>query len=166
MYNGSRAIAPACCLALIAGCGGDKATKSAEKAPIAAPKAIDEKASLLGDGTDSACNATSYEPTGAIVADSGFRPDADGFSFENYGNDVEPQNMTPYEVEDIFGKEVCVRGEGTSCVLTPLAAKWMATQNDAMAGGHCMGFSVAALRMFSKAIKPQTYGARRTIDLP
>ncbi|MCW2997025.1 MAG: hypothetical protein JWN65_574 [Solirubrobacterales bacterium] len=165
MHNGVRAVFVACCLALLAGCGGDKAGDSAEKAPITAPKAIEEKASLLGDGAASAGNDESYEPTGAIVADSGFRPDVDGFSFENYGNDVEPQNMTPFEVEDIFGNQVCVRGTGEECQLSPLAAKWMEAQNASMAGGHCMGFSVTALRMFNKTVDPKDYGADRPIDI-
>ncbi|MCW3040057.1 MAG: hypothetical protein JWM31_1962, partial [Solirubrobacterales bacterium] len=86
--------------------------------------------------------------------------------FENYGNDVDPENMTPYEVEDIFGEGVCVRGTGTSCVLSPLAAKWMETQNEAMSGGHCMGFSVTALRMFTKAVKAKDYGASQPVALP
>jgi hypothetical protein len=157
--------------ALLAGCGtganapGYNAKQEAAAADIGGQQAVAKQESLLGDSA-SAGTDTSYEPTGDIVADSGFRPDHDGFGFENYGNDVQPENMTPYEVEDIFGPGVCVRGDGVDCELSPLAAKWMATQNEAMAGGHCMGFSVTALRMFEKSIKAKDYGASIPVKLP
>jgi hypothetical protein len=159
-----RVLLVALCLTVLAGCGGsDHAAKTT--AAVTAPAKITKQASLLGDAGESAGTSAGYAPTGDIVADDGFRPDVDGFGFENYGNDVDPENMTPYEVEDIFGEDVCLRGTGTDCELTPLAAKWMKTQNDAMDGGHCMGFSVAALRMFTDAISPKDYGAKRTVDL-
>ena len=156
------AVLLSCLLVLLAGCGGGS---SKEKGPVTVAQTVTTQQSLLGAG-DTAGDAESYAPTGDIVADSGFRPDVDGFSFENYGNDVEPENMTPYEVADIFGDGVCIRGTGTDCELTPLAAKWMQAQNDAMDGGHCMGFSVAALRFHGEAIDPADYGADRTVDLP
>ena len=68
-------------------------------------------ASLLG-GAPSAGSAQSYVPTGTIVADSGFRPGRDGFAFENYGNDAGPVNLTPANVEDLFGAQVCQTGTG------------------------------------------------------
>ena len=161
-------LAVVCSVALLAGISGcgDSGDDGKAKPPITTSTAIAQQESLLGDSAETAGEATSYEPTGDIVADVGFRPDVDGFSFENYGNDVGPENMTPYEVADIFGDGVCVRGSGVDCELTPLAAKWMKTQNDAMDGGHCMGFSVAALRMFSGAVDPADYGAKQTIGLP
>jgi hypothetical protein len=42
----------------------------------------------------------------------------------------------------------------------------MEQENAAMAGGHCMGFSVTALRFFSHNLTPQTFGARTTPALP
>ncbi|MCW2966568.1 MAG: hypothetical protein JWM71_340 [Solirubrobacteraceae bacterium] len=150
-------------MVLIGGCGGGGGSTS-KKAAIAPQAPVAKKVSLLG-ASGSAGNAASYAPTGDIVADSGFRPDVDGFGFENYGNDVQPENMTAYEVEDIFGPGVCVRGDGTTCELSPLAAKWMDDQNQAMDGGHCMGFSVTALRMFGGSLKPATFGAGTVPDL-
>lgn len=153
------------CAGLLAGCGSDGDSGSKAKAPITTSTVVKQEKSLLGDAA-SAGTAQSYEPTGDIVADDGFRPAVDGFSFENYGNDVGPENMTPYEVADIFGDGVCVRGTGVDCELTPLAAKWMDAQNEAMDGGHCMGFSVAALRMYDGAVDPADYGAKTTAALP
>lgn len=142
----------------IAGCGGggDK-SKGYE-----APKLGSQPGLVRGYGADAASAGSdkSYVPTGKIVADSNFRPWDDGFNFENYGNNVGPQNMTPAQVENLFGAQVCLTGTGKTCALVPAGKQWMDNENAAMAGGHCMGFSVTALRMFEKSLKPSTYGAK------
>ena len=102
---------------------------------------------------------SSYTPTGNIVADNGFRPWSDGFSFENYGNEGGPQNMTPANMSDLFGSQVCIAGSGDSCQLTPAAGQFMQTLNQNMSGGHCMGFSVTALRMYTHNLRPTAFGA-------
>jgi hypothetical protein len=104
-------------------------------------------------------------PEGELIADSGFRPERDGFAFENYGNDVEPENMTPAEVESLFGEQVCVSGTGAECQLIPPAQEWMENQNEAMAGGHCQGFSVLALRMYHELADPNEFGAAPAANL-
>jgi hypothetical protein len=149
---------------VIAGCGGGS-SKSASGTLKAPPGKVTRLAGLVS-GADSAGKAVSYVPTGRIVADSGFRPQVDGFDFENYGNDAGPLNMTPANVDDLFGDQVCEIGSGSSCVLTPSARHWMDQVNLSMADGHCMGFSVSALRFFSKNLSPGDFGARRTVDLP
>jgi len=108
----------------------------------------------------------SYVPTGELVADSGFRPEVNGFAFPNYGNEEGPQNLTPANVEALFGSQVCVSGTGVDCLLTPAGQKWMETQNEIMDGGHCMGFSVAALRMFAGTLDPQQFGGSVAHELP
>ncbi len=144
------------CAALAAGCGGGGGKKT-----ITAPPAPQRQASLLGDA-QSAGQAEGYQPTGEVVADDGFRPWVDGFGFENYGNDAGPQNMTASNVEDIFGTQVCEDGTGGStgyeCQLIPTAAKWMEVENERMAGGHCMGFSVTANQFFLGVRDPSDYG--------
>jgi hypothetical protein len=179
-----RALAPVLTTVLVfgvAGCGGSKPSGSSAatstssgfpasssttaKAPIEAPGKVNRIAGLLGDAT-SAGTGESYAPTGKIVADSGFRPDADGFAFENYGNDAHPVNLRPANVQDIFGSQVCAVGSGRSCQLIPAAKLWMDQANESMAGGHCMGFSVTALRFFAKQLRPDPFGASRTIALP
>ena len=53
------------------------------KDAISAPQQTERKATLLGSSA-SAGETESYEATGDIVADNGFRPWVDGFGFENY----------------------------------------------------------------------------------
>jgi hypothetical protein len=140
------------------GCGGDG---SATKSFTAPTTTVQRQASILG-GDASAGQAAAYEPTGEIVADDGFRPWVDGFGFENYGNDAGPENMTPSNVEDIFGTQVCEDGTGgntgAECQLIPTAAKWMEVENERMAGGHCMGFSVTANQFFLGVRDAKDYG--------
>ena len=78
---------------------------------------------------------------GTIVADSGFRPDPNGFSFQNYGNEEGYAGLDAAEVQRLFGPGVCVVGRGAHCVLTPLARIWMQAVNEGMADGHCYGFA-------------------------
>lgn len=79
---------------------------------------------------------------GTIVADLGFRPDPNGFSFPNYGDDEGYANLDAGEMQRLFGPSVCVAGKGPRCVLTPTARAWMKSANEGMAGGHCYGFAV------------------------
>jgi len=79
---------------------------------------------------------------GQIVADLGFRPDPDGFSFPNYGDEEGYANLDAGEMQRLFGPSVCVAGKGARCVLTPTARAWMQSVNEDMAGGHCYGFAV------------------------
>lgn len=85
-----------------------------------------------------------------LVADSGFRPNPNGFSFENYGGDAGHENLTGAEMQKLFGREVCANRAGRKCTLTPPAQQWMDTQNKSMNGGHCYGFSVLAEALFKK----------------
>jgi hypothetical protein len=149
-----------CAVALVllaSGCSGDDDDSGDESSTQTTVKGSD-----FGDGD----GGESYVPTGELVADSGFRPDVNGFSFPNYGNDVGPQNLTSANVEALFGEQVCVSGTGLDCILTPAGEKWMETQNEIMAGGHCMGFSVAALRMFAGTLDPAQFGADVVNELP
>ena len=142
----------------LAGCGGEDEPAAGGGGTKASPEvAAKVKAAAPLSGTGEA--GESYVPKGKIVADSGFRPDVDGFSFENYTNEDEPQNLTPANVEALFGEQVCVAGTGEECLLTPAGEKWMETQNEIMDGGHCMGFSVASLRMFAETLDPNAFGA-------
>lgn len=155
-----------CILALaVAGCGGCGDDKKAQK-PLAAA-GFKAKGSLLKKGDSAAADgaAENYVPEGEIVADSGFRPALDGFAFENYGNDVQPRNLGPAQVEDLFGEQVCLSGTGDDCELVPAAKEWMNNQNEGMAGGHCEGFSVAALRFYNEDLQQEDYGADTTAGL-
>jgi hypothetical protein len=145
----------------LASCGGGDDSKGKEKSPISGGKNVAVKQSLVpkGKSASSGGEVEDYLPEGDIVADSGFRPDTDGFLFENYGNDAGPQNLTPAEVQDLFGDQVCLAGTEDDCTLIPAADTWMKNQNAGMAGGHCEGFSITALRMFNEELDPNDYGA-------
>src|SRR5947209_490467 len=75
--------------------------------------------------------------SGNYVADIGFRPNVNGFPFENYGNEVAGlTNLTADDVRTIFGDAVCANIHGGKCTLTPEAEEWMAAKNQGMNGGH------------------------------
>jgi hypothetical protein len=135
---------------LAAGCGGGGSHKAAGQAGVCG---------------EAGTPPSSYEPSGDVIADNGFRPDSDGFGVENYGN-CGQQNLTPGAMSGLFGADqVCLSGSGSDCQLDPAAEKWMEVTNQQMGGGHCMGFSVTALRFYSGNISPSDYGADSTIDL-
>ncbi len=94
-----------------------------------------------------ACAALTLAPrasAGPIVADSGFRPDPNGFSFPNYGGEEGYANLNVTQMQRLFGPAVCLPGEGGRCVLTPTARAWMQAQNAGMSGGHCYGLATLA----------------------
>jgi hypothetical protein len=74
--------------------------------------------------------------------------------------------MTTANLVDLFGSQVCAVGSGPRCTLTPMAQHWLDQVNASMAGGHCMGFSVSALRFFTGNLRPASYGAPRAVELP
>ena len=155
------------CALLIAACGGGDDSDDDQRgyvdtrgysAPIVGSKSFKIRPSLVPDEYATAGNVVieSYEPTGEIVADSGFRPQADGFAFENYGNDTGPTNLTAINMQNLFGQETVCLGEsaGADCVLTPAAQAWMENANNARAGGHCEGFSMLAWRRYADEAQP------------
>ncbi|HEX2015744.1 MAG TPA: hypothetical protein VGN69_03540 [Solirubrobacteraceae bacterium] len=105
-----------------------------------------------------------YVPSGPLIVDNGFRPQTDGFSFENY-SDAPAHNLTPAVLERMFGHQVCSSGSGSGCVLTPPAQKWMDGENESMGNGHCYGFSVAALRIWKGQLRAPDFGAPVTPQL-
>ena len=143
----------AVCVGLVAaGCGGGSA---GNKVP----------SGLAGVCSKPLPLPASYKPSGKIIADNGFNPSVDGFGVENYGN-CGQTNLTAQSMSDLFGaSQVCLSGSGASCQLDPSASKWMETTNEQMNGGHCMGFSVAALRFYSGNLSPSNYGADQTFKL-
>ncbi|MCA6611841.1 MAG: hypothetical protein IM516_06960 [Pseudanabaena sp. M158S2SP1A06QC] len=98
----------------------------------------------------------------ALIADLGFRPASNGFSFENYGKDSNIKNLSPVEIQRMFGNQVCATS-GDNCILTPPAQQWMKEVNKSMNGGHCEG--MAALSMILYADKDKVSGFGNTPDL-
>ena len=99
------------------------------------------------------------------AADSGFRPERDGFGFENYGNDSVAYNLTAAELQRMFGDEVCAYMDGDECTLTPPAKQWMTEINSYMDGGHCEGMAVLSTLMYYDYSDPNTFGASTPNDL-
>ena len=102
---------------------------------------------------------------GEIVFDFGFDPTRNGFSFPNYGDDLDATNLTADEMRRMFGDEVCARIDGNVCTLTPPAAQWMEQINGDMAGGHCEGFAVLSLLMYTDRVSPADFGGSTASDL-
>jgi hypothetical protein len=96
---------------------------------------------------------------GTIVADTGFRPDPNGFSFSNYGDEEGYADLDAAEMQRMFGPAVCLAGKGGSCVLTPTANLWMEAQNEGMAGGHCFGFATLAELVYDGRLPQFGYAA-------
>lgn len=96
----------------------------------------------------------------AKVADNGFRPNPDGFSFANYAHQKGYENLSSVEMQQLFGPAVCVNSAGAAaraalapggaspCTLIPPAKEWMDTANAQMSIGHCQGFAVLAQRLY------------------
>ncbi|MET9341088.1 hypothetical protein [Nonomuraea sp. NPDC003804] len=103
-------------------------------------------------------------PTGELIADSGFRPETNGFGFENYGGGDET-NLTSQEVHNLFGDAVCIDAETESCELIPQAEAWMEHTNKSMDAGHCYGMSLTSLQMWQQTLNASDYGADTTPEL-
>jgi len=96
-------------------------------------------------------------------ADIGFRPNPNGFSFENYGEDTE--NLTAAELQRMFGDQVCSSIRNGKCTLTPPAKQWMKEMNADMSGGHCEGMAALSLLMFTGQVPAQDFGGQTASDL-
>ena len=106
--------------------------------------------------------------------DTGFRPNADGFGFENYGGQVcsnfwscDPvQNLTSVEMRRMFGDQVCkkINADG-SCTLLKVAKSWMDEVNRTMSGGHCEGMAVLSTLFYDGIKKPADFGAKKVYNL-
>src|SRR5207248_225671 len=87
-----RVVVCAAVFLLVAGAcsGGDNqpAASSASRAATASSAAPRTDPGQLSAGDPSQAG---YTPTGPLVADNGFRPETDGFAFENYGKAPEGQ---------------------------------------------------------------------------
>ena len=100
----------------------------------------------------------------ALSVDLGFRPETNGFSFENYGNENGIQNLTPASMQQMFGKQVCAT-QGEACILTPPAERWMEETNKGMNGGHCEGMAALSLLLYLDNAKVDEFGKAPDLTL-
>jgi hypothetical protein len=139
------------------GCGDDSSEPAATTSPAnAGLEAAASSASEFGA-------PDAYSASGPLLVDTKFRPETDGFGFENYGPGY--QDLTAAEMVDLFGPRVCASGAAANCVLTPPARSWMASANRSMRGGHCFGFSISSLMIFEGGLDALLFGAPITWQL-
>lgn len=115
-------------------------------------------ASDNGTGPSSATGANG-------INDSGFRPEVNGFGFQNYGNDASTVDLTPAEMQRMFGDRVCACLKDGQCTLTNPAKMWMEAAISAMSSGHCEGLAVLSDLIYYSKINPSSFGGPSAIDL-
>ena len=91
------------------------------------------------------------------LADTGFRPEKDGFAFKNTGGQYPktPPVLTENVMVKMFGDKACVGGDTKECSLTLPAQEWAHKVNRYINGGQCEGMAVASLTMFKGNDKPK-----------
>ncbi|MFY9207931.1 MAG: hypothetical protein WAO33_02340 [Candidatus Nanopelagicales bacterium] len=122
--------------------------------------------------------AGDWAPEGTPIADSGFRPYPNGFSFLNFGSSlylnqrflgqpeplarngkpVSPINMDSRDMRLVFGDGVCVTGEKLNpkgpCELTESALAIVELSQEWSKVGRCYGFVTVAAGLFNGIISP------------
>ncbi len=98
-------------------------------------------------------------PAQGMLADIGFRPEKDGFKFENQGGQFPrtPPTLRNGDVVQMFGANACVKGSAPNCKLNPVASSWTQMVNRAMNIGQCEGMAVSSLAFFQGVHKPSAY---------
>jgi hypothetical protein len=95
-----------------------------------------------------------------------FRPNPNGFQFQNYGGDPGIVNMAPRDVRRLFGDQACaIAKPDGDCTLTPPGQQWLDQNNKSMSGGHCEGFAALSLLFYQNKLKVADYGAESTYAL-
>lgn len=142
---------------LLSACGTDEtADETSTEAPVTEAPVTDEFATEAPVATG---------VPGEVVFDFGFNPTENGFSFENYGDDIPATNLTATELRRMFGDQVCAQVNGDECVLTPPAEQWMEQVNGDMSGGHCEGMAVLSLMMYTGQVSPSDFGGSVASEL-
>ncbi|HSD58450.1 MAG TPA: hypothetical protein VLB04_09740, partial [Methanotrichaceae archaeon] len=108
---------------------------------------------------------SSGQPGSNEMDDGGFRPDINGFSFQNYGDDPSIVDLTPVEMQRMFGDKVCASTADGKCVLTYPAKRWMDEAIKAMGYGHCEGIAVLSDLIYYNQVSPSKFGGNSTIEL-
>lgn len=122
--------------------------------------------------------AGAWAPEGVPIADSGFRPYPNGFSFMNFGPNlyfnqrflgqpeplarngvpVSPVNITSRDMRLIFGDGVCIVADALapngSCALTESALAILELSKEWISPGRCYGFITVAAGFFNGVISP------------
>lgn len=137
----------------------------AEEEDAGEEEQIEEEETAESEETGESEAALPESVEGELVTDLGFRPETDGFSFENYGNESGTKNLTAAEVQRLFGDDACSRFKNGACVLTPAGKQWMEEINAYMADGHCEGFAALSLLMYTGQVDPAAFNGEEASDL-
>ncbi len=146
--------------AALAACGGASHHAKVTLVPKGEVKsALPQRATALHFASDEPVTGavSSADISGKIVASIPFDPAVNGFAFQNYGF-IAGTELGTQAMRELFGNVVCATAPSDSCTLTPAAQQWAAQVTAAMAGGHCYGFSMTALRFFDHNLDPSTFG--------
>ena len=101
----------------------------------------------------------------AVAADSGIKPNENGFSFANFGSDASTENFDSADLVTMFGGGACVDGITTPCTPTAQASAWAKMVNESRASGHCEGLAVQAASRFDAKATPVTEALTNTGDV-
>jgi hypothetical protein len=101
----------------------------------------------------------------SLIADLGFRPEVDGFSFSNYASEKQYEGLTPEDLRRMVGEQVCACQPKGQCILTPTWTYWLEMANSLSNGGHCQGMAVLSLLIYEELVDVNDFGANRTVDL-
>lgn len=99
--------------------------------------------------------------------DIGFRPDINGFGFENWGSSIHTAGVTAVEMQRMFGDRVYSYSNAAAgkTILSPPAKAWMDEANKAMLFGHCEGMAVLATLLYYHRVSPGGFGSNETDSL-
>lgn len=148
---------------LLTACGGEDISPTTVAPSV--PQVESDLPGLESDASESPTGGPDESGNVPANADLGFRPETNGFSFENYGSDQPVTNLTPVEMRRMFGDQVCASPQADACILIPPAEQWMEQNNAGMSGGHCEGFAALSLLFYSNQIDPKQFGGNTAAEL-
>ena len=100
--------------------------------------------------------------TPGVLADTGFRAETNGFSFQNFGNQypATPGTFTVDEARKLLGdKAICASVDSSNaCTASPAALQWIDQMNKGINGGHCEGFAVSSMQLYKGIVKVSDLG--------
>ena len=131
----------------------------------AAPKTPPEKTQQRAQPKLS-CAGVEPGTTGKLVADTGFRPKPNGFSFPNYGTAQYPAGkLTTAEAWKLFGASACKQVKDGKCTPTPALKVWVDQMNAAMNVGHCEGMAFLSAWFFAAREQLRPYQKATAFEL-
>jgi hypothetical protein len=155
--SGSVTIPPECFVS-------DEAFEDCYNDGLVPDECFDAEGFLLDECYPADASGGSTEPLGPDAVTSGFDPAVDAFSFANYGDDLDAVDLTPAEMQRMFGDDVCTNTVG-GCTLSPPARQWMEKTNGYMTGGRCEGMAVLSSLFYFGYSDPGTFGADAVNEL-